>query len=65
MARALVWVWLIVSPTWFAINALLIDRHDFNFWFVASLPFWIGLFFIIGARAALGSWKKPPDHSEY
>ena len=52
MARAMVWVWLLISAAWFAINARLIDRHDFNFWFVSSLPFWIGLLFFIGARAS-------------
>jgi hypothetical protein len=61
----LIWVWLFISVAWFAINAFLIERHDFNFWFVAGLPFWIGLFFLLGARLTLRSWRKPPDHTRY
>jgi len=65
MLRVLLWVWLLISVAWFAINALLLDRYDANFWFVAGLPFWIGLLFFLGARATLGGWRKPHDHSEY
>lgn len=61
----LIWVWLFISAAWFAINAYLIERHDGNFWFVAGLPFWIGLLFLIGAGLTLRSWRKPPDHSQY
>lgn len=58
-------VWLFVCAAWFAVNAYLIERHDGNFWFVAGLPFGIGLLFLIGARLAGSSWKEPPSHTHY
>ncbi|MBI4474140.1 MAG: hypothetical protein HY646_15830 [Acidobacteria bacterium] len=61
MFKFVVWIWLFISVAWFAINSYFLERHDFNFWFVASLPFGIGLLFLIGARFASGSWKEPPD----
>lgn len=61
----IVWVWLLISAAWFAVNAYVLERWDGNFWFVASLPFFIGLVFLFAARVVMGGWKKPPDHMQY
>ena len=61
----IVGVWLFISVAWFAVNAYFLRRFDSNFWFVATLPFWIGLLFLVGARLAGGSWKEPPSHLRY
>jgi hypothetical protein len=61
----IVWIWLLISVTWFSLNFYFIERHDFSFWFVGLLPFAIGLLFFIGAGLAAGSWRKPPDHLQY
>ena len=58
-------VWLFVSVAWFAINAYLLQPYDGSFWFVACLPFGIGLLYLLGAHLASGSWKEPPDHMRY
>lgn len=65
MHGVIIAVWLFISVAWFAINAYLLRRFDSNFWFVASLPFWIGLLFLLGARLAHSSWKEPPNHPRY
>jgi hypothetical protein len=57
-------IWLFISVAWFAVNAYLLENFDFSFWFVAGLPFWIGLLFLIGARL-VGAWKEPPSHMHY
>ncbi len=61
MHAMIVWIWLVISVGWFSLNAYFIEPHDFSFWLVSTLPFFIGLLFIIGARAATGSWREPPD----
>ena len=60
----MVWIWLLISAAWFAINHRFIEQHDFSFWFVALLPLGIGLLFFIGAHLAAGGWKEPTDHSQ-
>ncbi|MBI2186131.1 MAG: hypothetical protein HYU37_03275 [Acidobacteria bacterium] len=61
----IIWIWLSISAAWFAVNWALIERHDGNFWFVACLPFFIGLLFLVGVGATLGGWRKPPDDADY
>lgn len=65
MHRVMIGVWLFISAAWFAINAYFVRPFDSNFWFVAGLPFWIGLLFLAGARLAVGSWKEPPSSPRY
>lgn len=65
MLLMVIFLWLFISAAWFAVNAYVIDRFDANFWFVSTLPFWIGLLFIIGARVVVGGWKEPPDNLHY
>ncbi len=61
----LVWIWLLISALWFGGNAYVIRPYDFNFWFVASLPFFIGLLYFVAARLMMKSWKKPPGFPDY
>ena len=65
MLHMMVWIWLFISVAWFALNIYFIHDHDGSFWFVALLPFGIGLLFLVGARLTAGSWKEPPDHTHY
>ena len=64
MPRWLIWVWLFISVGWFALNFFLIKPHDFNFWFVACLPFAIGLLYFIGAGLT-GGWRNLPSYPPY
>ncbi len=59
----MVGIWLLISVLWFGLNFYFIQPHNFSFWFVSLLPFGIGLLFLIGSRAAVGSWREPPDQS--
>ena len=65
MLYMIILVWLFISVAWFAINAYFIKPFTGSVWFVACLPFLVGLLYLIGARLASGSWREPPDHSRY
>lgn len=58
MHGVIIALWLFISVAWFAINAYLIRPYNFNFWFVVSLPFWIGFLYLVGARLARSSWAR-------
>ncbi len=65
MLAMIVWIWLLISVAWFSLNAYFIQPYDFSFWLVSCLPFGIGFLFLVGSRLAAGSWREPPDSSDY